>query len=244
MTNRPASAREPVPTIRNGSVPFGNMGVGILIDGAARMSKSPRAGRPRSAAADEAILEATMQLLAEVGFTGMSMEEVARRAGVGKDTLYRRYHSKEALVRGTIARMAEQEVRVPDAESLDGDLRAFLRSVVRLLTRSDFGRVVAGLVGEASRNHELGVVFRAFWAARRKVTKEVALRAGSGRPAIDVDEDLVVDLLLGPIYYRLLISGAPLSPAYIDRLVDAVIGTVVPVAGSKGKAPRGSGRSR
>jgi AcrR family transcriptional regulator len=199
-----------------------------------RVVKSARAGRPRSAAADEAILETAVELLAEVGFTGMSMEEVARRARVGKDTLYRRYHSKEALVRGAIARMAAEEVKVPDTGSLDGDLRAYLRSVVRLLTRSDFGRVVAGLVGEASRNPELSVVFRAFWAARRKVTKVAVLRAGEGGPALDVDEDVLVDLLVGPIYYRLLISGAPLTYAYVDRLVDAVVKTIVPVRGSKG----------
>lgn len=208
------------------------------------MGKSARVGRPRSAAADEAILEAALELLAEVGFTGMSMEEVARRAGVGKDTLYRRWHSKEAMVRGAIARMAAEEVKVPDTGSLDGDLRAYLRSIVRLLTRSDFGRIVAGLVGEASRNPELGVVFRAFWASRRKVAKEVALRAGDGRPAVDVNEDVLIDLLVGPIYYRLLISGAPLSPAYIDRLVDAVVKIMVPVRGSKAKPPRRSSPSR
>jgi AcrR family transcriptional regulator len=199
-----------------------------------RVVKSARAGRPRSAAADEAILETAVELLAEVGFTGMSMEEVARRARVGKDTLYRRYHSKAALVRGAIARMAAEEVKVPDTGSVDADLRAYLRSVVRLLTRSDFGRVVAGLVGEASRNPELSVVFRAFWAARRKVTKKVVLRAGEGGPALDVDEDVLVDLLVGPIYYRLLISGAPLTYAYIDRLIDAVVKTIVPARGSKG----------
>lgn len=169
-----------------------------------------------------------MELLAEVGFTGMSMEAVAGRAGVGKDTLYRRWHSKEALVRGAIARMAEEEVQLPDTGSLDGDMRAYLRSIVRLLIKSDFGRIVAGLVGEASRNPELAVVFRAFWATRRKEAKEVLQRAGDGRPGGDVDEDVLVDLLVAPIYYRLLISGAPLSPAFVDRLVDAVIGSAGP----------------
>ena len=75
------------------------------------MAKPARRGRPRSAAADEAILQAAMEILADAGFTGMSMEEVARRAGVGQDTLYRRYHSKVALVRGAVARMAAEEVR-------------------------------------------------------------------------------------------------------------------------------------
>jgi AcrR family transcriptional regulator len=186
------------------------------------MAKPARGGRPRSAAADEAILQAAMEILADAGFTGMSMEEVARRAGVGKDTLYRRYHSKVALVRGAVARMAAEEVRAPDTGSLDGDARAYLRSVVRLLTKSDFGPVVAGLVGEAFRNPELAVVFRAFWATRRKLAKEIVRPAGGD----DIDEEVLVDLLVAPVYYRLLISGAPLSSAFVDRLVDAWISIV------------------
>jgi AcrR family transcriptional regulator len=174
----------------------------------------------------------------------MSMEEVARRAGVGKDTLYRRWHSKVALVRAALARLAEQEVRVPDTGSRDSDVRAYLRSIVRLLTKSGVGRVVAGLVGEASRNPEFAVVFRAFWAARRRTAKEVALRPGAGDPAPDLDPELLIDLLVGPIYYRLLVSGAPLTPAYVERLADAVLGTADSARGSRRRRRTGAAGSR
>jgi AcrR family transcriptional regulator len=160
-----------------------------------------------------------MELLAEQGFTGMSMENVARRAGVGKDTLYRRWPSKVDLVSAAIRRMAEVEVKAPESGRLEEDLRPYLRSIVRLLTKTDFGRVLAGLVGEAGRNPELGEEFRSFWRTRRATAKRVVTEESA--PAID--RDVLIDLLVGAIYFRHLMSKAPLTNAYVDDLVRAAV---------------------
>lgn len=173
--------------------------------------------------ADEAILAATMELLAEEGFTGMSMEEVARRAGVGKDTLYRRHGSKVDLVRNAIGRIAEQGIQVPDTGSFEQDLRVYLRSIVRLLTKTDFGLVVAGLVGEAARNPELAEAFRAFWQRRRQIAKEVLLPAhDDDASAMRVDPEVLIDVVIGALWHRLLMSGAPLGRRFVDQLTEVV----------------------
>lgn len=192
-----------------------------------KSTESPSRGRPRSAEADEAILRATMDLLAEEGFTGMSMDEVARRAGVGKDTLYRRHRSKVELVRFAIGHLAEQKVRVQHTGSYEEDVRAYIRSIVRLVAKTEFGLVIAGLVGEAARNPELAEVFRAFWNKRRERAKEVLIPAGeSDREAMTVDPEVLIDLVIGAIYYRRLMSGAPLGPKFVDEMVEAVACTV------------------
>jgi AcrR family transcriptional regulator len=202
----------------------------------ARAAGSAR-GRPRSVEADEAILHATMELLAEVGFTGMSMDEAARRAGVGKDTLYRRHKSKVELVRNVIGRLSEEEIRVPHTGSYENDVRTYIRSIVRLLSKSEVGLVVAGLVGEAARNPELAQAFRAFWKGRRQTAKEVLLPTSEeGRRATNVDPEVLIDLVLGAIHHRLLISGAPLGPRFVDELVDVITGPLT--------SSRKAGRSR
>lgn len=199
-------------------------------------TSSPR-GRPRSVEADEAILRATMELLAEVGFTGMSMDEVARRAGVGKDTLYRRHKSKAELVRNVIGRLSEEEIRAAHTGSYENDVRTYIHSVVRLLSKSEVGLVVAGLVGEAARNPELAQAFRAFWKGRRQTAKEVLLPTSEdARRATNVDREVLIDLVLGAIHHRLLLSGAPLGPRFVDELVDVITGALT--------SSREAGRSR
>ena len=179
-----------------------------------------RGGRPRDPAVDDAILTATIELLGEVGYTATSMEEVRRRAGVGKDTLYRRWPAKEALVRDAIARLAAREITVPHTDDPAADLRAYLTEIVRILTVGDFGRIIAGLVGEAARSSQLAVTFHAFWAERRNAARTVVRRwLEVTRPA-DLDAaDLFVDLLAGALYYRYLLSGAPLTSKAVDDLV-------------------------
>ena len=142
---------------------------------AAREERVRRGGRPRSPRADEAILDAGRQLLAEVGYSRMSMDQVARRAGVGKDTLYRRWSSKLVLVRDGILRPAMEAVPVPDTDDPRRDLAVYLTRVDEFGSTTTFGSVVAGMVGEAYRNPELATAFQEFAGSRRK-TVEALLR--------------------------------------------------------------------
>jgi AcrR family transcriptional regulator len=185
-----------------------------------------RGGRPRDPAVDDAILTATIELLGEVGYTATSMEEVRRRAGVGKDTLYRRWPAKEALVRDAIARLAAREITVPHTADPAADLRAYLTEIVRILTVGDFGRIIAGLVGEAARSPQLAVTFHAFWAERRNAARTVVRRWLEATRPGDLDAaDLFVDLLAGALYYRHLLSGAPLTGKVVDDLVGLLEGS-------------------
>ena len=184
-----------------------------------RIDDAPtRRGRPRDPSRDRAILEAARAVLAERGFTGASMEAIAHTAGVGKDTVYRRWSSKEDLVGRLLTVLADEGVR-PGA--LDDDPRfalfLFLQDVVRLNTESDFGAIVAGVVGESARNAELAKRFREFWAVRRQIARDL-VRDTVG-PTSPSQAERIVDHLVGPIYYRLLLSGDPVTDEYLWDLV-------------------------
>src|SRR5947209_16798858 len=116
-----------------------------------------RSGRPRSPAADVAIRQATLKLLGTDGYANVTMAGVAAEAGVSTATLYRRWHSKLDLVVNVLQALAE-DWPIPDAGSLAGDCRALLRAMVRALPST--GGIMAGLVGEFSRNDELARALR------------------------------------------------------------------------------------
>lgn len=158
-------------------------------------------------------------MLADKGYTGASMEAIAQTAGVGKDTLYRRWDSKEQLVQHLLTILAEEGI---PTRGLDDDPRfglfVFLQDIVRLNTESDFGAIVAGVVGESARNPELAEGFHTFWGERRRFAAEFVRHIVGPKPAAEEIERLV-DRLVGPIYYRLLLSGDEISDEYLWDLV-------------------------
>lgn len=178
-----------------------------------------RRGRPRDPRRDRAILEAARVVLAERGFTGASMDAIAQTAGVGKDTLYRRWDSKEQLVQHLLTVLVDEGIpaRPPDDDPRIG-LFLFLQDIVRLNTESDFGAIVAGVVGESARNPELASAFHAFWADRRRVAaRYVREIVGVEPPSHEAER--IVDQVVGPIYYRLLLSGIPITDEFLWDLV-------------------------
>jgi AcrR family transcriptional regulator len=184
----------------------------------ATSAQRPRRGRPRDPAVDRAIIESARAVLARRGFTGTSMEEIARTAGVGKDTLYRRWKSKEDLVQHVLTVLAAENVPVPADDDPTYALFIFLQDIVRLNTRSDFGAILAGIVGESARNAELATAFHAFWAERRSIAAGLVRRIVD--PATPDDEiSRILDHVLGPIYYRLLLSGDPIDDTFLWDLI-------------------------
>ena len=177
-----------------------------------------RRGRPRDPERGRAILDAARVVLAERGFTGASMEAIAHTAGVGKDTVYRRWDSKEQLVQHLLTVLADEGI--PQRQHDDEpriSLFLFLQDIVRLNTESDFGAIVAGVVGECTRNPQLAVGFRSFWADRRRVAVDHVRRiVGDDIPQLELER--LVDLLVGPIYYRLLLSGDSITDEYLWSL--------------------------
>ena len=184
-------------------------------------------GRPRSAEADAAITQATIDLLATAGYAHLTMSGVATRAGVSTATLYRRWSSKLELVVDVLSARAE-ESPVPDTGSLEGDCRAIVHALVDKARTTQSTPLLAGLVGEIGRNAELGEALRvSLIGPRRTALNEVFARAGKrGELQRGVDVDLAADLLFGPLYHRLLVTGAPVTTKVADELADLVLAAI------------------
>jgi AcrR family transcriptional regulator len=173
--------------------------------------------------ADEAILEAAVDLFAEGGLDGLTVEGVAARAGVGKATVYRRYPCKVDLVIAASHSFAIRNERT-DTGTTRGDLRAMVDGLIELLTSTALGRAMPMMVADRARIPELADAHRGIVAEKRAQHRQVVLRGiarGDLRP--DVDPEAVIDAYVGPVFYRFLISDAPLDDAFADSLVDTVL---------------------
>lgn len=166
-----------------------------------------RAGRPRSAEADDAILAATLSLLAELGFDGMSVEAVAERAGVGKATIYRRWDSKQELVAAALASINAQ-LATPDTGSAREDMVELMRSVHRVSTSAPLGPSLSRLLLASAHNPALMEAVRASLIARRREMGRVILERGMARGEIraDIDPDVVLDMIVGAILHRVMVE--------------------------------------
>lgn len=182
-----------------------------------------RPGRPRDPELDGAILRAATELLCQEGFAGTSVEAVAERAGVGKSTIYRRWPTREDLLLVAGDCMSPCAVD-PDTGSLRDDLVALISNLISVMTTTPAGALLAATVDEAARNIDLRCRFDAFIDARRAPARRILARAATrGELRTDLDHELVVDLLSGPVFTRLLVTGRPLDPGLPERIVDAVV---------------------
>ncbi|MFN8619556.1 MAG: TetR/AcrR family transcriptional regulator [Chloroflexota bacterium] len=193
-----------------------------------------RRGRPRSDAAHQAILESARELLVEEGFTKLRLEHVAARAGVGKATIYRRWPSKELLCLELLMELAHPYLPTPDLGDTRAELEAVVGNVLTALTNTAFGPVIRALLSQIAGNPALGDPFRAtiVKARRDEVARVVALGVARGDLRPDVDPNLVTELLLGPLYFR-MIFGGDLDPSVVGQLARSVMegfGTVEAMA--------------
>lgn len=192
--------------------------------GAARALAIGRRGRPRSAVVHDAIVDAAVDLLGECGYDGLTMEGVAARAGVGKATIYRRWPSKFDLVVEALDCLAEEANPALDTGDTRADLVAMATRLRDKLT-SGPGDVLRGLLVESHRNPDLAHRFRTeFIAPRRAKAKEILQRGqerGDIRP--DVDLDLAAELVTSVLFYRTMFSGASVSGALPEKLVDLAL---------------------
>lgn len=185
---------------------------------------SRRPGRPRSQRVHQAALDAAFDLLAQGGFSGLSIDKVAAYAGVSKAAIYRRWSSKEALAAAVLDRVAQEILPVADAGSTRAELVAMVSGTVAAFAHTPLGRVMKSLLSEIALSPELTAAVRWGGVRLRREEVERALRRGVARGEIRADADLSVahELLLGPVYYRLLFGGE-LDRAFAEQVVDAVL---------------------
>jgi AcrR family transcriptional regulator len=182
-------------------------------------------GRPRSERSHQAIVVATLELLAEQGFRQLTMEQVARRAGVGKATIYRRWPAKADLVKDAI-RYFSAELPVPDTGSLAGDYAVLSEAVIAVARNRNAALLMPRLLSEVAQDPEMHAVFSAWLVEpRREVLRTVLRRAierGELRPGADLE--LLIDMLVGPVIYRFIITGGDMDAAaeYAPRVLAAV----------------------
>jgi AcrR family transcriptional regulator len=182
--------------------------------------KSP--GRPRSAQSHQAMLQAALELLAEVGFAAMSIDAIAARAGVGKTTIYRRYASKEELVADAIESI-RSDIVIPDTGNLQCDIDNLIENAAQI-TLSPVGRqTVAMIISSASSNPQFARIYWTKYLEPRRQAFAVVLERAKARNEIqaDLDSDLIFDTMSGIMLYALIFQQTAESwTTYVRRALN------------------------
>ncbi|HEY8155200.1 MAG TPA: TetR/AcrR family transcriptional regulator [Myxococcota bacterium] len=195
---------------------------------AKQAAKRPRRGpgRPRSQDADRAIHAAALEALAGSGYAALSIEGVAARAGVTRPTVYRRFAGKAELVTSAVAAAFETaNPAVPATGSAREDVRILLANTIRMVRGTALGDVIRNLIPELPRHPDLRGLARGLLQDRRRLLR-TAIERGVQRRELrkDLDVELSIDALLGAIYLRLLITGAPIADRLAGDLVAEILG--------------------
>jgi len=182
----------------------------------------PTAGRPRSEEAHQSILDATLELLVEVGFSALTVEGVASRAGVGKATIYRRWPSKLPLVVEAFGQLPGFEEA--DTGGVAEDLKQMLRSYIQIFNTTPLAAVLPSLAGERAHDPELSKLFDPVIKGRRQPLVR-ALQRGIERGELprNLDVELAADLVVGPIAVALFFKGGRLAPRMVGPIVDLAL---------------------
>lgn len=181
-------------------------------------------GRPRSEQARVAILRSTLKMLQESGFADFTIEEVADRAAVGKATVYRWWPNKGALIADAFAGSVTPDLHFPDTGLIDQDMSRQMRQLIKVFNGAQ-GRIVSAILGAGQSDPELIEAFRERFLMPRRREAYATLRRGIARGELrrDVDLDLLLDSLYGPIYMRFLIRHDRLTPEFVDHLCGLVL---------------------
>lgn len=177
----------------------------------------------RSARVRAAVIAATLAELVDRGYSGVSLDSVSTRAAVHKTTVYRRWRTKEALILDAMLEQASQTVAVPDTGSLRGDLLELARRSAQIQTSPAGEAVVRAVAGEASGNPQMAAASRQFWTERLELDRTILQRARDrGEIGAKARHRPVIEALLGPLYFRLLVTGEPLDDGFVESVVQLV----------------------
>jgi AcrR family transcriptional regulator len=194
-----------------------------------KQNDKKRRGRPRSAAAasHDTILRAVYDLLHEKSVRDLTIEGVARRAGVGKPTIYKWWPSKAALVMAMLDEHIAEDLPAPGARNAEEAIRSLVRQLIRRFN-GFAGKVAAEILAEGQSEPSVLQEYRdRYLSKRRACATEVIERAqASGEFRKDIDPQVLIDMIFGPIYYRRLVRHQKLDERFGDELVDHIISYV------------------
>lgn len=190
-----------------------------------RHQVKPAPGRPRSQQAMEAVLTAVRQLLQTSAYKELTMEGIAKAAGVGKPTLYRWWPNIASIVMDVMTRQAQHDIRVPDTGSLESDLLLYIGDTCRSLTQGGAGGIMRSLMAEAQFDEGFAQIFRESFISSRRAMLIALLQRGAARGELqkDADLELLADLCYGPIWYRLLNDHASLDEPFVQAITAHII---------------------
>jgi len=183
-----------------------------------------RAPHRRDENARLAVLHAADDLLVERGFGGVTIEGIAARAGVAKQTIYRWWSSKVDILLDTLIDDASRQLAIPDAGPAVEAVRQHLRGLARFLTGDAAGKVLLALIGEAQHDPVMARTFHERYLDPRRQEELAILERGiaSGELPAGLDAGAALDALCGPVFYRAL-TGAEIPESFIDGLVADVL---------------------
>jgi AcrR family transcriptional regulator len=190
-----------------------------------RNIKSQSRGRPRSEVSEEAILAATIQLLSEKPLRDISMEEIARKAGVGKATIYKWWPNKAHVALDAFLKKTNRMVPMPDTGSFRRDILEQVRSSM-LFYKSPAGHILGQFVAESQNDKEFASLLRERFIKPRRATAAIIFDRAVERGEIDrnLNRELVLDLIYGTAIYRMIVGHAPLEDKLADEMVSILFG--------------------
>jgi AcrR family transcriptional regulator len=192
----------------------------------------PTTGRARNPRTHQAILDATVELLAEIGYQELSIEKVASRAGVGKATIYRWWNSKSALVIEAMEHGMPLGL-VPHTGDPRTDLRATVKATAHTFAATSVGATVPALAADIPRDPSTAERLRQFLRPRRDAARELLHHAAAvGELPADVDIEAVIDVFVGAIFYRRLVRGMEIDDRLVEQLVALILDGRVPRTGA------------
>ncbi|MCS0603729.1 TetR/AcrR family transcriptional regulator [Streptomyces sp. LP11] len=194
------------------------------MSGASSQPPRPRSGNRRDEAARLAVLHAADDLLAEHGFSALTIEAIARRAGVAKQTIYRWWPSKVEILLDTLIEDSRKRLPVPADNPTADSIRGYVHDFARFLGDDPAGKVLLALIAQAQHDPGTAESFHQRYLAPRRDQERDMLAHGAedGQISPRLDPDATIDALLGPIVYRAL-TGSSVPGSLVDTLVDDLL---------------------
>lgn len=181
-------------------------------------------GRPRSEKTKNAVLSAAYDLLLENGFGAVTIEKIADRAGVSKATIYKWWPNKAAVIMDAFFDAAVVRLPVPDTGSVISDMIIQVNNLANFLLSQE-GKVINEIIAEGQSDLKLAETYRTMYFKPRRLDSRYILERGISRGELnkDLDIELVMDLIFGPLFYRLLITGDEINKDFVEHIVRYIL---------------------